>query len=252
MTKRPPIVFIHGMWGTPSVWHNFRDFFLQQGYEVHTPALRHHHTAQNLNDVGRLSIRDYVEDLSSFIESLPDKPLLIGHSMGGLLALLLAGKGLGRGAVLLAPAAPAGLLAIRYSVLKTFAAILMKRGFWRTAHKPSPKAAAYGLFNRQPDEVQVAHYQDMVFESGRAACEIAFWWLDPHKSTRVESTPDIPMLVVAGKEDRLTSVSTCYKTADRYGASFHLFNDHAHELHSEPGWERIAEQIAIWIDREVN
>ena len=248
MTNRPPIVFIHGMWGTPVVWQPFQSFYQNAGYEVYAPALRHHDGSdQSLELLGATSISDYVDDLVELISSFNEKPVLIGHSMGGLLALLLAGKGLASKAVLLAPAAPAGFWVAYPSVLKTFSAVLLRRGFWKRAMKLSPKAANYGLFNCLPDEARAAHYQDMVYESGRVAAEIAFWFLDKNKSTAVEQKPNCRMLVVAGCHDRVTPANFCHQVACRFGADFHLLKDNGHWLISEPGWELVAEQCEIWL-----
>ncbi len=171
--------------------------------------------------------------------------------MSGLFALLLASKGLAQGAVLLTPAAPAGILALRYSVVKIFSGILSWWGFWRKPMKLSPSAANLGLFHKQPDEVRAAHYQGMVFESSRAAAEIAFWFLDVHKSTKVESQPDSPIMILVGQDNRITPADICHKIACRFNANFQLLTSHAHELHSEPDWEKIAEQADIWINLEV-
>ncbi|CAM3592883.1 alpha/beta hydrolase [Parendozoicomonas haliclonae] len=249
MENKPPIVFLHGMWCTPAVWHRLSHYFAERGYEVHMPALRHHEAgSQDLAALGQTSIRDYLDDLDTFLNGFEQRPVLIGHSMGGLLALLLASRGCASQTILLSPAAPAGLVALRMSVIRTFAAVLSRWGFWKTAMKLSPKAANYGLFNRLPDEARPSHYQDMVFESGRAASEIAFWYLDRQSATKPNGQPDCPMLVMAGKHDRITPASVCQEVADKYQADFLLLDDHAHWLISEPGWEKVAEQCEIWLE----
>ncbi|MCL6269084.1 alpha/beta hydrolase [Sansalvadorimonas sp. 2012CJ34-2] len=251
MTKRPPIVLIHGMWSTPSVWRLFHRYLSRQGYTVYMPALRHHASRdQDLQKLGQTSIRDYLADLELFVSALPEKPILIGHSMGGLLAMLLAGKRLASAAVLLAPAAPRGFYVLNGSVLKTFAAVIGKWRFWRKAMKLSPRGADYALFNGQPDEVRAALYQDMVHESGRVAAEIGFWPLDMHSSTQLESKPDCPVFILVGENDRITPAPVCEKVAQHIGAQFQELENHAHWLPSEPGWEIIAAQCEAWLQLE--
>jgi pimeloyl-ACP methyl ester carboxylesterase len=104
-------VFIHGMWGTPDVWRNWRPYVEARGWQTMAPALRHHEAPPLAPpaDLGTTSLADYVADLTNTIEGLPEKPVVIGHSMGGLLALLLCARGLARAGVLLTPAHPAEL-----------------------------------------------------------------------------------------------------------------------------------------------
>ncbi len=251
MSKRPPLVLIHGMWSTPSVWQLFYRYFTSQGYTVYLPTLRHHgNCEQDLKALGQTSIRDYLQDLELFISSQPEKPILIGHSVGGLLALLLAGRGLASAAVLLAPAAPRGAYMLNGSVLKTFAGVFGQWGFWRKPVKISPRAANYGLFNRQPDEARAALYQDMVFESGRAVAEIGLWPFDPSCSTKLKQSPDCPVFILAGENDRVVPLSISEKVAQKIGAQFQVLKNHGHWLPSEPGWEIIAAQCEAWLKLE--
>ena len=118
-------VFIHGMWGTPDVWRNWQPFLEARGWHTISPSLRHHDAPPHAPppDLGTTSLADYVADLTHTIEGLPEKPVVIGHSMGGLLALLLCARGLARAGVLLTPAPDAGVIAIRPSNLWAFARI---------------------------------------------------------------------------------------------------------------------------------
>ena len=84
-------VFIHGMWGTPDVWRNWRPFLEARGWQTMAPALRHHDAPPHAppRALGTTSLLDYVADLEANLRALPEKPVVIGHSMGGLIALLL-------------------------------------------------------------------------------------------------------------------------------------------------------------------
>ena len=101
------IVMIHGMWGTGSYWENFRDFFEGRGYRCVVPTLRFHDMDPNgLPDprLGTTSLPDYAADLEKLIRELNVVPILMGHSMGGLLAQILGSRGLAKALVLLTPA----------------------------------------------------------------------------------------------------------------------------------------------------
>jgi len=101
------IVMIHGMWGGSWCWDNYRSFFEKRGFRCHTPVLRHHDVRpqdQPPEALGRVSLKDYADDLEAYIRDMDDAPIIIGHSMGGLLAQMLGARGLGKGLALLTPA----------------------------------------------------------------------------------------------------------------------------------------------------
>lgn len=249
-SARPPIVFIHGMWCSPEVFDPYRKFFTDLGYECHVPPLRHHaEQKQPLEAVGRLSILDYANDLEAFIRTLPQKPIIIGHSMGGLLAQVLCARDLVDKAVLLCPASPAGIHALKPSVLKTFIGVMARWAFWRKPQKLSPATARYALFNRLSGQTAQDAYLQMRYESGRAAFEIGMWLIDPNKATRVNPAEVTqPLLVVSGEDDRITPASINKKVAARYRhAEYRCYPKHAHWLISEPGWEVIARDVADWL-----
>ena len=247
------IVMIHGMWGGSWCWDNYRAFFEQMGFRCHTPVLRHHDVRPSdapPEGLGRLSLRDYADDLEDFLHGLDETPFIMGHSMGGLLAQMLGARGLGKGLVLLTPASPAGINALTYSVIRSFWSILTKWGFWHKPHRISFDAAVYAMMHRLPADQRRQEYAKLVFESGRAAAEIGFWLLDPQAAARVDHTAGrCPMLVVGATDDRITPVAVTRKVARKYDhvATFREFSGHAHWVIGEPGWEEIAGAVHRWM-----
>jgi pimeloyl-ACP methyl ester carboxylesterase len=101
-----------------------------------------------------------------------------------------------------------------------------------------------------PEADQKAAYERFVFESGMAATEIGFWLFDPKRAARVdESKVTCPVLVVSGAEDRITPTSVVRKIANKYQtvSTYKEFENHTHWVIGEPGWEKIAENVADWI-----
>lgn len=246
------VVMIHGMWGGAHVWHCYRPYFEQRGWTVLTPTLRHHDLIPEAPPpaaLGATSLLDYAADLEKQIGALPEKPVLIGHSMGGLLAQILAARGLASAAVLVTPAAPAGIIAIRFSVLRAFARILGAWGFWRKPHRMDYANARYAMLNRMPEAQARAEHGKFVHESGRALAEIALWYLDLRHGARAEpARVTCPLLVVAGAEDRITPASVCRIVARRYRqAEYREYPSHSHFLISEPDWQTIAVEIEAWL-----
>jgi pimeloyl-ACP methyl ester carboxylesterase len=202
--------------------------------------------------LGTTSLKDYAWDLEEYIRNLDQTPFLIGHSMGGLLAQILGARGLAKGLVLLTPASPSGINALKYSVIKSFWSVLTKWGFWRKPNRLPFEAAVYSMLHLLPAEDQKAVYDRFVYESGRAAAEIGFWLMDFKGGSKVDqSNIACPVLVIAGAEDRLTPASVVRKVANKYKAvsTCKEFENQAHWVVGEPGWEEIVEFAADWLNQ---
>ena len=247
------IVMIHGAWGGAWCWDSYRPFFEERGYHCLVPVLRYHDVApqqQPNPSLGQTSIQDYASDLEQVIRSLPAPPILMGHSMGGLLAQILAARGLAKAAVLLAPAPPADIRAFHPSMLRGFGSTLMTWRFWRKPVRQTLAEAVYSELQGLPLEERAAVYARFVHESGRVLLEAGLPFLDQTGATRVdERQVTCPLLVVIGAEDRAVLPRVARRIASKYGAtaSFREFPGHAHMVITEPGWEEIASYIAGWL-----
>lgn len=247
------IFMIHGMWGGPWYWANYRGVMEARGYRCVATTLPYHDVSPQAPPdprLGRASLLDYAAALEREIRAMPALPILIGHSMGGLLAQMLAARGLARAAVLLTPASPAGVMALTPSVLRSFLPIV-RWGAWRKPMRPSLSGAIYSMLHLLPAQAQREVHARLVYESGRAACEIGFWPLDPRRASRVDAAAvNCPLLVIAGARDRIVPASVVRKTAQRYGphAQLRVFEDHAHWVVGEPGWQHIADAVVQWLD----
>lgn len=253
---KPPIVMIHGMYGTGRVWENWKHFFERAGFTVHTPTLRHHDVdpkAPPPAELGTLSVGEYVNDLSAFIDTLPARPILFGHSMGGLITQLLAARGKAIVAVLVTPAPPAGINAIRFKPLLTFLRVMSRWAFWRRPHFPTRRAADFGMFNRLDKSIADVEYSRFVHESGRALFEIAYWWLDGKHVTRVDfKKMPCDLLILGGSDDGTVAASVCRATTKCYGAraTYIEMVGHSHWPLAEPGWEGIAQDCLDWLQQK--
>ncbi|MCZ6629648.1 MAG: alpha/beta hydrolase [SAR324 cluster bacterium] len=246
------LVLIHGMWADGPYARNFQSFFEDKGFHCIAPTLRHHgRPAEPPHpDLGTTSLLDYAADLEAEIRALESLPILVGHSMGGLLAQMLAARGLAKAALLITPASPAGIVAIRLSVLRAFASGLLRWGFWRKPNRQTFGEFSYSMYHLLPLEEQRMLYSQAGYESGRAAAEIGFWLFDPHRAARVDAKRvTCPMLIVGASKDRITPVSVLRKVARKYRhvAEYKEFAGHAHGLMYEQGWEEIARYCADWL-----
>jgi pimeloyl-ACP methyl ester carboxylesterase len=249
------IYMIHGMWGGPWYWENYKNFFEKEGYRCITTTLCFHdmdpQDAPN-PQLGTTSLLDYAGDLEQEIQQLGVKPIVMGHSMGGLLAQILGSRALAKSLVLLAPASPAGIMALRPSVIKSFWSIQKKWGFWKKPMRQTFNEAVYSMLHLLPSDEQKQAYDRFVYESGRAAYEIGYWLFDSKNASKIDETKvTCPVLVIAGAEDRITPAAVVRKVAEKYEvvSTYKEFENHAHWVVAEPGWQEIVEYIADWLKR---
>lgn len=247
------IFMIHGMWGGAWYWKNFKDFFKENGFKCKTPYLRHHNVDPKKKPpkgLGKTGLIDYAADLEAEIKKLDEKPIIMGHSMGGLLALILAGRNLAEAAVIITPAPPSGINALKPSVLWSFAGPLLKLSWLGRPHRLSFNAAVYAMMHLLPPNEQKYIFERSVAESGKAAREIGFWFVDWRTAARVKpSSVKCPLFVISGAEDRITPAKVVKKVACKYihVAKYKEYLGHAHYIICEQGWKQVAEDIYQWL-----
>lgn len=248
------IMMIHGMWGGGWCWDNFKPYFEERCFKCIAPCLRHHQVKpedKTPKGLGGTSLLDYAADLESEIKKLEEKPILMGHSMGGLLSLILTGRGLAKAAVLITPAPPAGVNALKASVLWSFRCQMLTFKWLGFPHRLKFKAAHYAMLHRLPPEEQKFIFEKSVSESGRAVREIGFWLIDWGMASRVKPAKvKCPMLIIGAEEDRITPAKVIRKVACKYihTAMYKEYPGHAHYIIREPGREKVAEDICQWIE----
>ncbi|RLB91764.1 MAG: alpha/beta hydrolase [Deltaproteobacteria bacterium] len=249
------IVMIHGMCGGLGCWENYRNFFEKKGYRCIIPTLRFHDIdpSEPPNpQLGTTSLLDYAEDLEKGIRKLDVTPIIMGHSMGGLLAQILGSRGMAKALVLLTPASPHGIMSLKLSAIRGFWSILTKWAFWRKPIRQTFCEAVYSMMHLLTAEEQKKSFEQFVYESGRAVFEIGCWFFDSRGAAKVdESKVTCPVLIIAGADDRITPPSVLRKVADKYRAvsTFMEFPNHAHWVIGEPGWQEIAEYIYDWFNQ---
>ena len=249
-------VLIHGMWGTSDVWRNWRPFLEARGWQTIAPTLRHHDApAQDPPAaLGETSLLDYIADLEAAILALPEKPVVVGHSMGGLLALLLCAKGLARAGVLLTPAPPSSVVALRPSNLMAFARIQARWGWWRKPHRATLGEALAYTFNTSDPVTGTAEHAAFVHESGRALLEIGLPWLDRTKAATVDPRRvTVPLLFVAAEKDRLVPPGVVRRTSKQFAhvSDYVEYDGQGHWVLGQPGWDVVAEEAETWLSGKI-
>jgi pimeloyl-ACP methyl ester carboxylesterase len=254
MTK-PPIVLVHGTNAGPWTMENFSSHFSSLGYECHSPAYRHHDEpvsqAQTDALLG-LSIADYVADIEQYVRTLDRIPIVIGHSLGGVIAQWIAAKGLATGAVLLNGSVIHGALPTTDEERSLGKAFMSAGPFWEGTLLPDFETMAkYGL-NMLAEADQHRVFDRLGPESGRVLFELFFWMYDLNQTTNIPcETVACPLLFVSGTEDLAIPPSTSRTIAARYGdlATFHEAQGYGHYLTLEPKWREIADVCAAWLEK---
>jgi pimeloyl-ACP methyl ester carboxylesterase len=241
---------IHGAFVGPWSLEEFAEKFRAAGHAVHMPCLRHHDGGKPPESLGQTSLRDYAEDLDAFLDAFDSPPILVGHSMGGLLAQMLAARRDVRALVLLAPSAPWGVPPSTIMEIASAQAMLLNVGFWNSVLKPDQFVVASHALDRVPQPRHDAMFARFVPESGRAFFEIFHWGLDMRRASEVDARQvTCPVLVLVGGEDRVNPPGTVERVAALYGnrATFEKLPGMSHWLVGEPGWEKVAARTLEWL-----
>ena len=241
---RPPVLCVHGMFGGAWQFDGWLPLLAARGYAAHALDLRGHHGSRPVPDLGRVSVRDYVADVLEACRALGD-PVILGHSMGGLLAQKAAEARAVRAAVLLCAAPPRGILV-------TSAPLIGRQ----LKHMPNmlrsrPLVADRGdadwlMFNRTPRAEADTHFPRLVPESGTAGREMSFGAIAVD-GARVTC----PVLSVTASDDRFVVPRIGRALARKYRAETFEAPGHAHLVIAEPGWERVTAHVLDWLDRTV-
>lgn len=249
MSATPDIVMVHGAFCGGWVFEDFRAPFEAAGYRCLTPDLRGHGRSDPSGAVKGVSMRDYAQDIAELVGALPRPPILIGHSLGGLVAQLASVRAPARALILLAPSPPWGVAGGTLEEAASAVSLYALGAFWTQAIHPDYTAASLYSLNRLPEAERKAAFGRMVPESGRALWETLNWWLDPFMSTAV-ARMTAPALAVAGSSDVIHPPQTVRQSAQRIGAEVQVFEDMSHWLPAEPGWEAVASACLGWLARQ--
>lgn len=250
------ILLIHGAFVGGWVFERLRGELSRRGWKTHAPDLPFHDSARAGQpphpDLRRQSLADYRRFLEEEIARLPTKPVLIGHSLGGLLAQQLATKGLARAAILLAPVAPWGVAPRSRLEWAGALGLLLKTGnLWNKTIVADFRLAARYSLDKLPPALQRDSFARMVPESGRVLFETLSWWFDWRAASRVSAHRlQVPLLVIAGCEDKVTPVATCRVVAKLYPgrAIFREVVDMSHFIFGEPKETDVTAMMADWLD----
>lgn len=253
----PTVVFIHGMYMTPACWGPWLEHFRGRGYTCLAPAwpgrdrpvaqLRQAHPDPALASLTLTAILDH---LAGVVGAIGQPPILIGHSMGGLVAQLLLQRVRVAAAVAVSSAPPQGVLNFSWPFV---------RANWGHANpfasRSQPVAMSFERFqycfvNGLPARQQRAAFDEFVVpESRRVPAESLTG------TARIDfSKPGAPLLLISGSRDHLIPAALNRTNFSRYQRSgsvteLHEFAGRTHFIIGQDGWEEVADYAAAWLER---
>jgi pimeloyl-ACP methyl ester carboxylesterase len=234
-----PVLLVHGYVADATVFTDWLPFLAARGCAPVALNLRGRAGSRPGTKIGGVSIDDYVEDAAQAARAL-GRPLVIGHSMGGLIAQRLAELDLVDAAALIAPAPPRGITVLTWQLairqLKYLPAILASR-----AVQPSREDIRVLVMNRVPAADQDELIDRLVPDSGRAGREMSITGV-PVDASRIRC----PLLVVAASDDQFIPAKTVTRVARRYHVAARVMAGRGHMLVLEAGWQEIAGMVADW------
>jgi pimeloyl-ACP methyl ester carboxylesterase len=252
--KSRTVLFIHGMYMNSLCWEEWVPYFQARGYKCLAPdwpgrdkpvaTLRKDHPDPQLS---QLTLRRVLEHFTDIIKALDEKPVLIGHSMGGLAVQLLLQKDLAAAGVAIDSAPPMGVLTTRWSFLKSNWPHITPFVSQSSPIEMTFARFQYTFVNGLPLEEQRAAFERYVVPESRRVpresltARIDFRRLHP------------PLLLIAGSADNIIPASLNKSNHARYKASssvtgFKEFAGRTHFIVGQKNWEEIADTILSWLD----
>src|SRR5215468_11829831 len=257
-----PVVFVHGLWLLPSSWDRWVGLFEKAGYVTVTPGwpddpdtvteAREH--PEVFAHKGVTQIADYEE---AIIRRLDRKPVIIGHSFGGLLTMILAGRGLAAASVPISPAPFRGVLPLPLPALRTAGVALRNPANWNRAVPLTYEQFRYSFANAVgEDEAKELYLGYSVPGAGEPLFQAASANFNPWTEAKVEvANPKRgPMLIVSADSDHTVPwaiANAAYKKQKRNTGVTEIIkmSGRGHALTIDAGWREVAEKALEFVKR---
>lgn len=255
MIDAAEIVFIHGMYMNGPSWSPWQEMAASRGFKTHAPSWPYHDgepaalRARIDPALGRLTFGQVVSHMKSFIDTLPQRPVLIGHSIGGLAVQKLANDGYAAAAVTISPAPPRGILSADPRFFRAnFPHLNPLAG-----NRPivmTPKRFHYTFANTLPRAESDAAFERWAVPESRNV---------PRSTITSQAAIDfrrahVPLLFLSGDQDHLTPLPMVKRNARAYRNApgtleFLSFAGLPHLICNVPGWEQVAGHAFDWLTK---
>lgn len=240
-----PLLFVHGAWHAAWCWDdNFLGYFAEQGYHALAVSFRGHGGSSTDKPLRRCGVNDYLDDIRSVADRLPVPPVVIGHSMGGLIVQKYLETYRAPAAVLMSSIPPRGNLGsnLRWLRHRPWDAIKMAATGASLPYINTPELARWKFFSPStPEQVVMDCAARLQEDSTRISIDCLVLKL-PHPK-RVTT----PMLVLGADQDGAHTCEEVRATARAYGTEAEFFTGMGHNMMLDSGWESVAKRIDGWL-----
>lgn len=261
------IILIHGAWVNGQCWDSFQKLFEERGYSVITPSwLYDDRTVEELNAspnpaLAKVGLHEIVAHYDKIVRNLPEPPIIIGHSFGGLTTQILLDRGLGVAGVAIDSAPPKG---VKVSGVKEFIAglrvllpVLLTPFSWRRILRFSFKGFRYGWANTTPPELQYKDWKGYIIPSpGKPFWQNLFSMFNDTSNVDFKNSKRAPLLLIAGGADHAVPPSANVDNYNKYQGNgavtgFKEFAGRGHWTIKQPGWEEVAGYAIDWVEKQI-
>jgi non-heme chloroperoxidase len=255
-----PVVFVHGLWLHASSWGAWVDLFRENGYEPSAPGWPGDSdtveaTRANPGPLAGHGIDDVVDHYAEHIAGLGSKPIVIGHSFGGLVVQRLLGQDLAAAAVAIDPAPIKGVIFLPPSALRVASIALRNPANKNKTVALDRKQFRYGFGNAISEAESNELFAKWTIPSpGKPLFEAAAAGLSPHSPAKVDTANATrgPLLITAGGKDHTVPASISRTTRKLYHKSpavtdLREFPDRGHSLALDSGWRDVADVVLAWL-----
>jgi len=243
--EKDTIIFVHGAWHGKWCWDKyFKPTFLSHGYQVITFNLPGHDKAGKIKGINKFSIGDYVKALEQEVQKLNALPIIIGHSMGGLIVQKFLEKNTCKKAVLMASVPPYGVIKTTLRFLRKPHAYPALLGLNLYGLVNSLEKSRDAFFSKELSNEELTEYADQLCSESY----LAFLnMLLPR--IKVNHHLKIPMLVIGAKDDKIFLEKEVEDTAKKYGVKPKIFDNIAHDMMLDINHEKVSKAIIDWIEK---
>jgi pimeloyl-ACP methyl ester carboxylesterase len=261
---KTPAVFIHGLWLLPSSWDRWAELFEEAGYAALTPSWPDdpetiEEARANPDAFAGKTLGQVADHVAEIIGSLDKKPAVLGHSTGGLLAQILADRGLSAATVAIDPGPFRGVLPLPVSSLRSAAPVLTNPRNRNRAVTLTLEQFKYGWANALSDEEAAEIYEAYhVAGPGVALMQMANANLNPRTEAKLDpANPDRgPLLIIDGEKDHTVPwaiANAAYKRQSRNAAVTEIAQipNRGHSLTIDSGWREVADTALEFVQRVV-
>jgi pimeloyl-ACP methyl ester carboxylesterase len=247
--RSTPVLFVHGAWHGAWCWQEyFLPYFADHGYASLALSLRGHAASEGRERLRWMRIADYVTDVAQVASQLPTPPILVGHSMGGLIIQKYLETHSAPAAVLLASVPITGVVKTTMRIAMRHPLPFLKANLTWSLYPiiGTPSLTQEAFFSKEmPTEKIDRYFAWMQDESYPAFLDMMIFSLPRPRKVAV------PMLVLGAANDTIFHPEEIEATAQAYHTRAEIFPNMAHDMMLEAGWQAVADRILSWL-RELN